>query len=287
MSIDTTLIKKLREKTGAGMADCKRAISESNSDIEQAVSWLRKRGLALANKKADRDTEEGVIAINIQDNSGSIIELNSETDFVGKNQHFLSLADKIAQSVHNNQSNSPQELLKSGVYKNIPVSALITDAISMIGENIRLKRFNKISVNKGRLIKYLHNQLSENTGSIGVIVSLEGDINKEVEEFGKQIAMHIAALKPISLSIDDINQDVIKKEREIFREQILRDGTNKPKEMIEKIIEGKVKKFLGDVVLLEQMFVLDGKTKVKTAIEKCRSQTKCDFTITGYLRYEV
>ena len=285
MSISASIIKELRTKTGAGMLDCKKALLETNSNIDDAVAWLRKKGLASAGKKAGRETSEGVVAINIAENNATIIELSSETDFVGKNEKFLNLAQKVVKSAHAYEGVDVEKFLESGRHESTPINELIAEHISIIGENIILKKINKVSVNKGKIIPYIHNKLSDNIGKIGVVVALEGDINGEIEEFGRQLAMHIAASKLLALNVEGLDKEVIEKEKEILKEQALQSG--KPANVVEKMIEGRIRKFLEEIVLLEQAFVLDGKTKIKKVVEDLKSKNNCDFSISGYLRYEI
>ena len=285
MSIDTNQIKELRNKTGAGMLDCKKALEENNSNIEEAVTWLRKKGLASASKKAGRDTSEGVIAVHIDGNNATIIELSSETDFVGKNDKFLSIADKVVKSAHKFEGNDLHKFLESGKHDATPISELIAEHISVIGENIILKKISKINVHKGKIIPYLHNKLSDNIGKIGVIVALEGDVNSEIEEFGGQLAMHIAASKPMALNVESLDQSIVEKEKNILRDQALESG--KPIDVVEKMIEGRIRKFLEEIVLLEQPFVIDGKTKIKKVVEELKSKNNCNFSVSGYIRYEI
>ena len=267
------------------MLDCKKALLETNSNIDDAVAWLRKKGLASAGKKAGRETSEGVVAINIAENNATIIELSSETDFVGKNEKFLNLAQKVVESAHAYEGADVEKFLESGRHESTPINELIAEHISIIGENIILKKINKVSVNKGKIIPYIHNKLSDNIGKIGVVVALEGDINGEIEEFGRQLAMHIAASKPMALNAEGLDKEVIEKEKEILKEQALQSG--KPANVVEKMIEGRIRKFLEEIVLLEQAFVLDGKTKIKKVVEDLKSKNNCDFSISGYLRYEI
>ncbi|MFK7760523.1 MAG: translation elongation factor Ts [Candidatus Midichloriaceae bacterium] len=285
MSISANQIKELRNKSGAGMLDCKKALEENNSNIEDAIAWLRKKGLASAGKKAGRDTSEGVIATYIDGNNATIIELRSETDFVGKNDKFLGLADKVVKSAHQFEGNDTNQFLASGEHESTPINELIAEHISIIGENIILKKIGKFSVSKGKMIPYLHNKLSDSIGKIGVIVALEGEVNDEIEAFGRQLAMHIAASKPMALNVESLDQNVVEKEKNILREQALESG--KPANVVEKMIEGRIRKFLEEIVLLEQPFVIDGKTKIKKVIEELKSSNNCDFNVTGYLRYEI
>jgi len=285
MSISANQIKELRNKSGAGMLDCKKALEENNSNIEDAVAWLRKKGLASASKKAGRDTSEGVIATYIDGNNATIIELSSETDFVGKNDKFLSLANKVVKSAHQFEGNDINQFLASGKHELTPINELIAEHISIIGENIILKKIGKASVNKGKMIPYLHNKPSDSIGKIGVIVALEGEVNDEIEAFGRQLAMHIAASKPMALNVESLDQNIVEKEKNILRAQALESG--KPANVVEKMIEGRIRKFLEEIVLLEQPFVIDGKTKIKKVIDELKSSNNCDFNVAGYLRYEI
>ena len=285
MSINANMIKELRHKTGAGMVDCKEALKETNGNLEEAITWLRKKGLASAGKKSGRETREGIIATLIDGNDATVIELNSETDFVSKNEKFLTLASSAVQSAHNFKGDSLSKFLESGVHNETPIKDILAEHISIIGENILLKRLGKISVKNGKLIPYIHNKLTDHIGKIGVVVALEGEINKEVEDFGKQLAMHIAASKPIALNQKDLDPAIIEKEKAILKEQALASG--KPADVVEKMIEGRIRKFIEEIVLLEQVFVLDGKTKIKKIIEDLKKKTNCKFSISGYIRYEV
>ncbi len=285
MSINASMIKELRNKTGAGMLDCKKALEETEANLEEAITWLRKKGLASAGKKAGIETSEGVIATLIDGSKATIIELSSETDFVGKNEKFLNLADTIVKNTHNFKGDSLSQFLESGIHNSTPIKDIIAEHISIIGENILLKRFSKISVQNGKLIPYIHNKLADNMGKIGVVVALEGEINKEVEEFGKQLAMHVAASKPLALSQESLDPTIIEKEKSILKEQALSSG--KSAGVVEKMIEGRIRKFLKEIILLEQPFVVDGKTKIKKIIEDLKNKTNCKFTVSDYIRYEI
>ncbi|WPX96255.1 translation elongation factor Ts [Candidatus Bandiella euplotis] len=284
MSITASMVKELREKTGAGMLDCKKALEETNGDMEESIVWLRKKGLASAGKKAGRETSEGVIAAFVDGNHATIIELSSETDFVGKNEKFLQLADSLVKSAHNFKGDVISEFLTSHHGK-ATIADLIAEHIAVIGENIILKKLKKISVPHGKIIPYFHNRLTDNIGKIGVVVAFEGEVNEEVEEFGKQLAMHIAALKPLALSKSSLDANVVEKEKDVLRAQAL--GSGKPADVVEKMIEGRIRKFLEEIVLLEQPFVVDGKTKIKEIIEELQNKTKSNFTVSSYIRYEV
>ena len=285
MSVNTNQIQELRSKTGAGILDCKKSLEESNFSIADAILWLRKKGLSSASKKAHRDSNEGVIATYTSDKNATIIALSAETDFVGKNEKFLSLAHKIVRSAHDFEGSNVQDFLKFGMYESTPVAELIANHIAIIGENIVLKTISKITVEKGKIISYLHNKLSYNIGKIGVLIALEGEINNEIEGFGKNLAMHIAASNPVALNIESIDQNIVQKERNLLMEQALESG--KQANVADKIVEGRMKKFFEQSVLLEQPFILDSKTKVKKALEGVRLKNKCDFSILSYVRLEI
>ncbi len=285
MSMNVHFIKELRHKTGSGMMDCKKALIENNSNIEEAVAWLRKKGLASANKKAGRDTSEGVVAIMVSRDCATIIELNAETDFVARNEKFINLADKIVRKAHEFQGGDVEKFLESNEHGASPIQNIIAENISIIGENIILKKIDKLNINKGKIVPYLHNKLADNIGKIGVLIALEGEINNAIEEFGKQLGMHIAASNPLSLSIKSLDQAIIDKERKILRDQALESG--KPVNVLTQMIEGRIRKFLETIVLFEQPFVIDGKTKVKKVIEDLKLKHNCNFNISGYLRYEI
>lgn len=285
MSVSASIIKELRDKTGAGMSDCKKALEENNSNIEEAITWLRKKGLASASKKAGRETSEGAIAAFVSGNKATIIELSSETDFVGKNEKFLGLAETIVKSAHAFEGKSVPEFLDYSADNSSTANELIAEHISIIGENIVLKRLDHLGVNHGKVLAYFHNKLADNMGKIGVLVALEGEVNSEIEEFGKQLAMHIAASKPAALNIDSLDPLFIEKEKGILRSQASESG--KSADVVEKMIEGRIRKFLEEVVLLEQPFVMDGKTKIKKVIEDLESKHNCKFTVSGYIRYEI
>ena len=285
MPIKTDMIKELRHKTGAGILDCKEALKETNANLEEAIVWLRKKGLASAGKKTGRETNEGVIATFIKDNKATVIELSSETDFVSKNEKFLALANSVVKSTHNFEGDSLSRFLESGIHNKTPIKDVLAEHISIIGENILLKRFAKVNAQNGKLIPYIHNKLADGIGKIGVIVALEGEINEEVEAFGKQLAMHVAASKPIALNQESLDPTIIEKEKNILKEQALTSG--KPVDVVEKMIEGRIRKFFEEVVLLEQPFVVDGKTKIKKVIEDLKNKTNCKFTISDFIRYEV
>jgi len=256
---DLSLIKKLRETTGCGIADCNKALAQCSDDFEQAVDWLRKKGLASAAKKSGRVTSEGVVAINIQANKAAIIEVNSETDFVARNQKFQEFVAKISQEA----IAFGDDISKFQQAKDEEVKV----QIGVIGENINIRRIANLEVSKGLIVSYIHNTISVGMGKIGVILALESASSKDkLEEFGKQIAMHIAAARPDALTIESVDPSKLSRESDILKEQARASG--KPENIIEKMIEGRIRKYYEEVVLLEQLFVMDDKVKIKDLVAR-------------------
>ena len=256
---DLSRIKELREATGCGISDCNKALTENNGDFEKSVDWLRKKGLSSASKKASRATSEGVVAVLIESKKATILEVNSETDFVARNEKFQNFVSKIIKEVHNFDGDiSKFQTLKEEEVKN---------QIGVIGENIQIRRFNNINVKNGIIVSYIHNSISPNMGKIGVLLGLETKASKDkAEELGKQIAMHIAAAKPDALSVDKVDPSKLNRESEILKDQARASG--KPENIIDKMIEGRIRKYYEEVVLLEQLFVMDDKIKIKDLVAK-------------------
>ena len=277
--ITSAMVKELREKTGVGMMDCKLALKENNGNIEASIDWLRTKGIAKAAKKEGRVASEGLISIENNGNVASVIEVNSETDFVARNEDFQKVVKKL--SALSLESENLDELIKKQVdERNISVKDYITEMIASIGENINLRRLSKISLkNNGIISSYIHNQVIEGMGKIGVVVALESDADKSIlEDLGKKIAMHIAATNPISISIDEIPEDVLTREKNILSEEARASG--KPEEIIEKMTEGRLKKYYQESVLLEQIFVVDGESKVSDILNSIENPVK----ITSFVR---
>ena len=270
--VTASLVKELREKTGVGMMDCKTALKENNGDIEASIDWLRTKGIAKAAKKEGRIASEGLIAVEKIDNVASIIEVNSETDFVARNEDFQNIVKKL--SILSTKSNNLEDLLEKQLdEKDIKVKDYITEMIASIGENINLRRIDQISVTKGVIASYIHNQVVEGMGKIGVLVGLESEAdNNQLEDLGKKLAMHIAATNPISINIEDIPTDVLEREKNILEEEARASG--KPEEIIEKMTEGKLKKYYQVSVLLEQIFVVDGESKISDILNSLDKPVK-------------
>ena len=270
--VTASLVKELREKTGVGMMDCKTALKENNGDIEASIDWLRTKGIAKAAKKEGRIASEGLIAVEKIDNVASIIEVNSETDFVARNEDFQNIVKKL--SILSTKSNNLEELLEKQLdEKDIKVKDYITEMIASIGENINLRRIDQISVKKGVIASYIHNQVVEGMGKIGVLVGLESEAdNNQLEDLGKKLAMHIAATNPISINIEDIPTEVLEREKNILEEEARASG--KPEEIIEKMTEGRLKKYYQESVLLEQIFVIDGESKISDILNSLDNPVK-------------
>ena len=280
-NISASLVKELREKTGAGMMDCKNALTENNGDIESSVDWLRTKGLAKAAKKSGRVASEGLIAISSSESFSVIVEVNSETDFVARNESFQDVANTISQ-LGLLSSNIDDLKIQKIENKDVNVEEYITEMISSIGENINLRRMVRFESSNTNIVSYIHGQVSEGLGKIGVMVNLKSNVNNEiVNELGKKIAMHIAATNPLSISIDDIPSDTLERERNILIEEARESG--KPEEIIEKMIEGRLKKFYQESVLLEQTYVIDGESKVADVLNSLDSPVE----IIDFVRYEL
>ena len=270
MAITASMVKELRESTGAGMMDAKKALTETSGDFEAAVDWLRTKGLAKAAKKSGRVAAEGLVAVSVDGPNGVAIEVNSETDFVAKNAEFQEMVRGIAGVALNVDS---VESLADADFQGKKVSEVITDKIATIGENLSLRRISKISGDQ--VVSYVHNAATDGMGAIAVLVALTGSN----QEFGRQVAMHIAAANPQALSSDDLDPSIIEREKSVLTEQARESG--KPEQVIEKMIEGRMKKFFSEVTLLGQDFVIDPDLTVQAASKKA------DVEIVGYVRMAV
>lgn len=262
--ITADLIKALREKTGAGMMDCKKALVETNSNFDEAVDWLRKKGFAAAAKKASRVAADGLIGVMSDNQSATMVEVNSETDFVARNEKFQDFVQKVTNAALNHHCQDV-EALKNVSMEQETVASVLTDLIAVIGENITLRRIVNMKTSQGVVASYIHSMAAPHVGKIGVLVNLNSDGNTDkLAEFGKKLAMHIAASNPQYLRISDIPSSVIEHEKTILLEQI--KDSNRPQNVIEKMIEGRIRKFYEEVVLEEQVYVMDGKKKVSEVL---------------------
>ncbi len=261
---DLALIKKLREATGCGIADCNKALAENGDDFEKSVDWLRKKGLSAAVKKSGRITSEGAVAVHVSGNKASIVEVNSETDFVARNQKFQDFVAAISKLAIG--FGEDVEALKAANFSaGITVDAELKNQIGVIGENINIRRIANLSVESGVVVSYVHNATAPNIGKIAVLVAFESKASQDkLQEIGKQVAMHIAAAKPDSLSIESLAPEKLQREIEVLKDQARASG--KPESIIDKMIEGRIRKYYEEVVLLEQLFVMDDKMKIKDLI---------------------
>lgn len=281
--ITASLVKELREKSGAGMMDAKKALEENNGNMEAAQDWLRKKGIAKADKKSSRTAADGLVAIAIDGTKGAVVELNSETDFVARNDEFQGFVKKVA-DVALAQSNL--EALKNADMGGRKVSESLTDLIAKIGENMTLRRMEKQEVSKGVVVGYMHNAVGPNLGKIGVLVALESEGDKaKLEALGKQIAMHVAAAFPKYLNRESVDATEIEKEADIIRAQAKAEG--KADEIIEKMLSGRINKFYGEICLLEQVFVIDGETKISKLLENTAKDIGAPVKLTGYSRIQL
>ena len=286
--VSTSDIKKLRDLTGAGFLDCKKALDDSNSDIDKAIEFLRKKGVSTAQKKSDRTASEGLIAISTNElnKEASIIELNSETDFVARNDDFQFFASKLSK-INLAQKGDLDKVMESK-YNNTKdkVSDALTNLISKIGENLTIRRVDYINSIDGFVGTYVHNVEKDNMGKIGVLVSIKTDIEySKISDFLKNICMHITAANPISITSSDIDQEIINKEKEFQIEEIKKSG--KDKSIQEKMLEGKMNKYFNEVVLLEQNFVVDDSIKINQFIEKTSKELEGSIEIKEFVRYKV
>jgi len=288
MSISASAIKELRETTGAGMMDCKKALTEANGNMEEAQDWLRKKGLASAAKKSGRVAAEGLVAVHSADDnqSAAMIELNSETDFVARNDQFQAAASQGAKNALAVNGDHAALMDYQCPVAGKPVKDAVTDAIATIGENITLRRSAALKQDKGVVASYVHGAVQPGLGKIGILVSLESEGDKaKLVEFGKKLAMHIAAARPLSLTREGVDATAIERERAIFKEQAIASG--KPAEIAEKMVEGRIRKFYEEVVLPEQEYVIEGKIKVSEAVENFAKELGSPVSIAAFERFEL
>ena len=281
MALSASMVKELREKSGAGMMDCKKALIETDGRLEDAVDWLRKQGLSAVAKKSNRVAAEGLIGITIKDNSGAMIEINSETDFVARNELFQNFVKTCSELVLSSKNDI--DALQNLPFPNAnrSVNEELINNIATIGENMNIRRAEYLEVSEGILISYIHNSVAEGLGKLGVLVALESSVkNNDLKEIGKQIAMHIAATSPKSLNIEDLDPEVVKRERQVLIDQAMSSG--KPKEIAEKMVKGRMHKFFQEVVLNEQVSVIDGETKIKDLIKRTSLELKTEIKIKGF-----
>ncbi len=266
--ITAQMVKELRQKTGVGMMECKKALVETNGDLESAIDLMRKKGISKAQKKAGRITAEGVIAIAKKDGVGAIVEVNAETDFVARNSDFQDFAKGVVETALEN--GECIDALKESKYvgREKSVADVLTDKIASIGENLSIRRSAVIKADV--IANYTHGSIADNMGKIGVLVGLKGSDKSKLEEVGKKVAMHIAAAKPDFLSVVDVSDEVKNREEQILKEQALASG--KPEAVVEKMLVGRMQKFFAEIVLLEQAFVMEPKKKVKDILKEAGAE---------------
>jgi elongation factor Ts len=284
--ITASAVKELREKTGAGMMDAKKALTETGGDMEKAVDLLRTKGLAKAEKKSSRTAAEGLIALVAEGNKGVVVEINAETDFVSRNEEFQKFVGKVGHIALKNSHANTEDLLEAAYHDGKSVKDELTNLIATIGENMSLRRVALLEVPQGVVSGYVHNAHAPGLGKIGVLVALEsvGDAAK-LEALGKQIAMHVAAAFPKFLDIASVDQAELDRERNVLKEQAVEQG--KPADIAEKMVEGRIRKYYEEVVLLEQIFVVDGETKISKLLENMKADIGAPVKLAGFVRYQL
>ena len=284
MEITAAMVKQLRDATGVGMMDCKKALAETNGDMEAAIDWLRTRGLAKAAKKADRVAAEGLVGVITAGTKAAVVEVNSETDFVARNEQFQNIVSAVTKLALDAES----DVVKLGEMPfpgtGHSVSAELTEAIAKIGENMNLRRTQSVEVSDGVVESYVHNAVKTGLGKIGILVALESTGDKAtLSALGKQLAMHIAAAQPQAISPEELDQDVVARERAIILEQVKESG--KPADIAEKMVDGRMRKYFEEVTLLSQVFVIDGETKVADAIKNAEKDAGAPIKLTKFVRF--
>jgi elongation factor Ts len=281
--VSAALVKELREKTGAGMMDCKKALGETAGDLEQAVDWLRKKGLAAAAKKAGRVAAEGLVGVVADGPRGAVVEVNAETDFVARNEQFQDFVRKVTAIAAAKGADIAALAQQAYPGEGKSVAEKLTQLIATIGENMNLRRATEVKVGQGIVASYVHNATAPGLGKIGVLVGLESTGDKEkLMALGKQLAMHVAAANPQALSIAGVDPKLLDRERAILAEQARASG--KPEEIIAKMVEGRLRKYYEDVVLLEQLYVVDGESRVKQIIDQAAKTVGAPVKLTGFVR---
>ena len=282
--ITASLVKDLREKTGAGMMDCKKALGETGGDLEKAVDWLRTKGLSAASKKAGRVAAEGLVGVAANGTKGAVIEVNAETDFVGRNDQFQKFVATATKLALDNGGDLAKVATAPYPGTGRDVQGELTNLIATIGENMSLRRAASISVSDGVVVAYTHNAVAPDLGKIGVLVALESTGDKaKLSALAKQLAMHVAAANPQSLTVAELDPAAIERERSVLAEKAGQSG--KAADIVAKMVEGGLRKFHQEVVLLEQAFVMDGKTKVSKVVEDAGKQVGAPVRLAGYLRF--
>jgi elongation factor Ts len=284
--VTAALVKELRDKTGAGMMDCKRALGESDGDMETAVDWLRKKGLAAAAKKAGRVAAEGLVGVATRGTAGAVVEVNSETDFVARNELFQSYVRTVAELAI--AGDGDLDALKRMAYPGTgrTVAEQLTELVGRIGENLVLRRVARLAVGQGLVASYVHNSLAPGLGKIGVLVALEAAAAGEaLAALGRQLAMHVAAANPLYLNTASVPATALDRERAVLREQAA--GSGKSEAIVERMVEGRLRKFYEDFVLLDQVFVIDGESRVGKVVETAAKAAGAAIRVAGFVRFQL
>lgn len=286
MAVTAAAVKDLRERSGAGMMDAKKALTETNGDIEAAVDLLRAKGLATAAKKSSRTAAEGLVGVAVSGTSGTAVEVNSQTDFVAKNAQFQEFVEKVTDIALKIEANDVEPILAAEYAAGETVQEKLTSNIATIGENQLIRRAKSLAVNSGRVVAYVHNVAAPGMGGIGVLVALESDADADtLEPLGKQLAMHIAAAFPLSLDDTGLDQETLEREAAIAREKAAESG--KPADIVEKMVEGAMKKFAKENALLSQIFVMDNKTVIADVVANAAKAAGKSIILKDYVRFQL
>ncbi len=286
MAITAATVKELRDRSGAGMMDCKKALAQTDGDVEAAVDWLRTQGLAAAQKKSSRTAAEGLVGVAVEGTKGTALEVNSETDFVAKNEQFQDFVRNATELALKHGANDVETIKDADYPGGGTLTEKLTGNIATIGENQTLRRAKTIEVSKGKVVSYVHNAAAPNLGKIGVLVALESEAGDDVlEPLGKQLAMHIAAAFPLALNADGLDQDTMEREAGIAREKAAESG--KPADIVEKMVQGSMKKFAKENALLSQVFVIDNKTPIEDVVAQAGKDAGTKITLTDYVRFQL
>ncbi len=283
--ITAAMVKDLREKSGAGMMDCKKALNEAAGDMDAALDWLRTKGLAAAQKKSSRTAAEGLVGVATSGTVGAAVEVNSETDFVAKNDQFQAFVKDVTE-IALKSSDDVEALKNEAMPQGGTVAEVLTNNIATIGENQSLRRAKRLEVSKGAVVSYVHNQQAPGLGKIGVLVALESDASDEVlQKLGRDLAMHVAAAFPKALNEEDLDEAEIERERAIATEKAAESG--KPADIIAKMVEGGIAKYRKEHALVSQLFVMDGKTKISDVVAKAAKDAGAEIKLVDYVRFQL
>ena len=284
--ITADLVRQLRERTGAGMMDCKKALNDTDGDIDAAVDWLRKKGLSQAAKKAGRTAAEGLVGVHAEGTKGAAVEVNCETDFVARNENFQAFVAELAKLAYDQEAETDALMQATFPSTGRKVEDELTQQIAALGENMKISRAKVMKVSQGAVAAYVHNQLAPNQGKIGVLVALEaGAAPDKLEATAKQVAMHVAAVNPAAISQDQIDPQLVEREKQVLKDQARESG--KPENIIEKMVEGRMRKFYEENALLDQTFVVDGESRVGDMLDKLGKDLGTEIKVTGMVRYQL